>query len=56
MGKIIYGFKNGILLLSKKADMKTDSADQQLDILDTPEQRRFNDFQGILKKSKKMQT
>ena len=42
--KIVYGFKNGILPLSKKDNMKTDSADQQLDILDTPEQRRFNDF------------
>ena len=24
--------------------MKTDSSGQQLDVLDTPEQRRFNDF------------
>ena len=44
MGKIVYGFKNGILLLPKKDDMKTDSGGRQLDVLDTAEQRRFNDF------------
>ena len=44
--KIVYGFKNGLLPLSKKDYMKTDSADQQLDILDTTEVR--------LKKSKKI--
>ena len=27
--KIVYGFKNRILPLSKEGDMKTDSADQQ---------------------------
>ena len=44
MGKIVYGFKNGILLLPKEDDMKTDSGGRQLGVLDTPEQRRFNDF------------
>ena len=29
--------------------MKTDSEDQQLDILDAPEQRRFNDFVSQIK-------
>ena len=42
--KIVYGFKNQMLLLLKKDDMKTDRGDQQLDILDTSEHRRFNDF------------
>ena len=35
-GKIFYGFKNGILPLREKDDMKTDTGDQQPDILDTP--------------------
>ena len=51
--KIVYGFKNGILSLSKKNDMKTDSADQQLDVLDTPEQRRFNGFLSQIKEQQK---
>ena len=42
--KIVYGFKKKILPLSKKADVKTDSGDQQPHILDTPEQKRFNDY------------
>ena len=42
--KFVYGFKNEILPLLKKDDMKTDSGDQRSNILDTPEQRRFNDF------------
>ena len=42
--KIIYAFKKGILPLSKKDDMKTDSGDQQPDISDTPRQIHFNDF------------
>ena len=42
--KIVYGFKNGILPLSKKGGMKTDSADQQPSISDTREQRRFDYF------------
>ena len=42
--KIVYGFKKGILPLSKKDDMKTDSSDQQSDISDTRRQIKFNDF------------
>ena len=42
--KIVYGFKNGILPPLKKNDMKTDSGDQRSNILDTPGQRRFDDF------------
>ena len=51
--KIVYGFKNGILLLPKKDDMKTDTGNQQLDILDTLEQRRFNDFLSQIKEEQK---
>ena len=51
--KIVYGFKNGILLLPKKDDMTTDSGDQELDILDTPDQRRFNDFLSQIKGEQK---
>ena len=51
--KIVYGFKNGILLLSQKGYMKTDSALQQLDILDTSEQRRLNDFSSQIKEEQK---
>ena len=47
--KIAYGFKNEILPFSKKDDTKTDSANQQLDILDTTEQRGFNDFLSQIK-------
>ena len=42
--KIVYGFKKGMLPLSKKDDMKTDSGDQQPDISDTRRQIKFNDF------------
>ena len=42
--KICYGFKNGILPLSKKVGMKTDRGDQQPYILDAPEQKKINDF------------
>ena len=42
--KIVSGFKNGILLLSKKDDMKNHSGDEEPDILDTTEQTKFNDF------------
>ena len=51
--KIVYGFKNGILPLLKKDKMKTDSGDQQLDISDTPEQRRFNHFLLQIKEEQK---
>ena len=51
--KIVCGFKNGILLLPKKEDTKTDSGDLQLDILDTPEQRRFNDILSQIKEKQK---
>ena len=51
--KIASGFNNGILLLSKRDDTKTDSCDQQLDILDTPEQKRFNDILGQIKEELK---
>ena len=40
----MYGFKNGISPFCKKDGMKTDSGDQRPNILDTPEQRRFEDF------------
>ena len=36
--KIVYEFENGTLPLSKKDGMKTDSGDQQQDILNTPGQ------------------
>ena len=42
--KIIYGFKHGILPLAKKDAAKTDSADQQLNILDMTEEKKFNGF------------
>ena len=51
--EIVHGFKNGILPLSKMDDMKIDSADQQLDILDTTEQRRFNNFSSQIKEEQK---
>ena len=51
--EIVHGFKNGILPLSKTDDMKIDSADQQLDILDTTEQRRFNNFSSQIKEEQK---
>ena len=42
--KIVYAFKKGILPLSKKDDMKTDSGDQQPDISDNRRQIKFNNF------------
>ena len=51
--KIASGFNNGILLLSKRDDTKTDSCDQQSDILDLPEQKRFNDILGQIKEELK---
>ena len=53
MGKVVYGFKNGKLLLSKKHGAKTESDDQQPDISNTPEQRRYNDFLCQIKEEKK---
>ena len=38
------GLKMEYYRLSKKNDMKTDSGDQRSNILDTPGQRRFDDF------------
>ena len=52
MGKVVYGFKNGKLLLSKKHGAKTESGDQQPDISNTPEQRRY-DFLCQIKEEKK---
>ena len=43
--RIVYGFKNGILPLYKKDDMKIDSGD----ILNAPEQTEFNDFFNQIK-------
>ena len=48
--EIVSGFKNEILRLSKRVGMRTDSDDQQPNILDTPEQKRFK---TRLKKSKR---
>ena len=42
--KSFYGFRNRILPLYKKNDLKTNSGDQQPDIPDRSEQTRFNDF------------
>ena len=42
--KIIYGFKHGILSLAIKDAAKTDSADEQPNILDMPEEKKFNGF------------
>ena len=51
--KVASGLKNKILSLSKKAVEKTDSDNQQSDILDTPEQQRFNDFLSQIKEEQK---
>ena len=51
--KIVHGFENGILLLSKKDDMNTDSANRQLDTLNTTEQRRFKEFLSQIKEEPK---
>ena len=42
--KIVYGFRNGTLPLSKIDDMKTESGDQEPDILETTKQKKFNYF------------
>ena len=52
-GKIVSGYKNKIFPLSKKADEKTDSDDQQPDILDTPEQKWLNDSLIQIKEEQK---
>ena len=52
-GKNVYWFKNGILPFSKRDSMKSGSTDQQLDILDTTEPRRFNDFISQIKEEQK---
>ena len=51
--KIASGFNNGILLFSKRDDTKTDSRDEESDILDTPEQKRFNHILGQIKEELK---
>ena len=51
MGKIVYGFKNGILLLPKKNGVKTDSGDQQPI---HPNSEDIMIFYAKLKKRKKM--
>ena len=38
--KIVNGFEDEILPLSKKFGMKTDSGDQQANMLDIPEQKK----------------
>ena len=38
---------------SKKVDVKTNIGDQQPDILDTPEQKKINDFLSQIKEKKK---
>ena len=52
-GKIVNGFKNKILPLYKKAGEKSDRDDQQPDILDTPEKKRFNGFLSHIKEEQK---
>ena len=42
--KLVNGFKNGILLLSKKDVMKTDKGDQQPDSSDTPKEKKVVNF------------
>ena len=41
------------MLLSKTDVMKNDSVDQQADIIDTPEQKKFNDFSRQNKEKQK---
>ena len=50
--KIVNGFKNGILPLSKGVGTKAHNSDQQIDILDTPEQKKLTIFHVRLKKNK----
>ena len=51
--KIVYEFKNGILPLSKKYDMKADSSEQQPDIPGTSRQAKFIDFLDQIKEEEK---
>ena len=51
--EIVNGFKNEILRFSKKVGMRTDSDDQQPNILDKPEQKRFSDFLHQIKEEQK---
>ena len=51
--KIVCGLKNGILPLSKKVCVKTDSDDQQPNILDISKQKKFNDFLCQIKEEQK---
>ena len=51
--KTVYEFKNGILPLSKKYDMKADSSDQQPDIPGTSRQTKFIDFLDQIKEEQK---
>ena len=50
MEKIVNGFENGILPLSKKVSMKTDSGDPQLGISDTSKEKRFVNFLEQIRK------
>ena len=52
--KIVDGFKTGILPFSKIDGTKTDSGDEQGNILDTPKQERFNDFLNHIKEEEKI--
>ena len=51
--KIVNEFTNKILPLLKKDGVKNDSGDQQPDILDTPEDTRFNDFLEQIREKQK---
>ena len=51
--KIVNGFKNGILPLSKGIGTKADNSDQQIDILETPEQKKKKDLSRQIKKEQK---
>ena len=42
--KSVYWFRNGTLPLSKIDDLKTESGDQEPDILETTKQKKFNYF------------
>ena len=42
--KIVYGFRNGTLPLSKIDDMKTENGDQEPECLETTKQKKFNYF------------
>ena len=52
--KIVDGVKTGILPFSKIDGTKTDSGDEQGNILDTPKQERFNDFLNHIKEEEKI--